>query len=149
MADAQLHADGDYRAELARWTTEAPRSDGIPPDHLGPGGGAGTLTRDFGQLPAGDIRWETCPQLAVLTTRDDQPLDWLRAGQAVQRVLLIATLYGVSASFLYQPLDLRDMRGRTDPRHHRAHPQMIIRFGYGPAVLDTPRRPVSDILETA
>ena len=78
----------------------------------------------------------------------DRPIDWLRAGQALQRVLLVAARHGVSASFLNQPLDLRDMRGRRDPHHHRGHAQMIIRFGYGPHLPRSPRRPATE-LETA
>lgn len=88
------------------------------------------------------------PLLAVLTTPGDRPLDWLRAGQALQRVLLVATAQGLSASFLNQPLDLRDMRHRRNPHHRRGHPQMIIRLGYGPYVARPPRRPASE-LETS
>jgi hypothetical protein len=55
----------------------------------------------------------------------------------------------VSASFLNQPLDLRDMRHHTDPQHRRGHPQMIVRIGYGPAVPRAPRRPVPEVLSAA
>ncbi|WP_240777800.1 hypothetical protein [Nonomuraea basaltis] len=75
----------------------------------------------------------------------DRPLHWLRAGQALQRVLLVATKHGLSASFLNQPLDLRDMRRRRDPYHRRGHPQMIIRLGYGPHVARSPRRPATEL----
>ncbi|MFF4415685.1 Acg family FMN-binding oxidoreductase [Streptosporangium sp. NPDC001559] len=154
-AERRLYADADYRAELTRWTTSTggSRLDGIPATALGPSGGKGTLVRDFGRVGAALVcedavfRWESRPQLALLGTRADGPRDWLRAGQALQRVLLTATVYGVSASFLNQPLDLRDMRGQT--RTGRSgHLQMIIRFGYGTDMPATPRRPVSDILET-
>jgi hypothetical protein len=46
----------------------------------------------------------------VLSTDGDKPLDWLRAGQALQHALLTATRHGVSASFLTQPLELHDAR---------------------------------------
>ncbi|MFB4318919.1 hypothetical protein [Actinomadura sp. 21ATH] len=39
-----------------------------------------------------------CAGTAVLATRGDSPADWLRAGQALQRVLL-----GSAASFRYEP----------------------------------------------
>jgi nitroreductase len=55
-------------------------------------------------------RFERRPQLMVLSTDGDRPLDWLRAGQALQHTLLTATRYGVSASFLTQPLELHDAR---------------------------------------
>ncbi|MBO3753003.1 hypothetical protein J5X84_43750 [Streptosporangiaceae bacterium NEAU-GS5] len=37
------------------------------------------------------------------------------------------------------------MRRRTDPHHRRGHPQMIIRFGYGPIVPRAPRRPATEL----
>ena len=37
------------------------------------------------------------PQLMALSTDDDEPLDWLRAGQALQRALLTGTWYSTSA----------------------------------------------------
>jgi hypothetical protein len=46
----------------------------------------------------------------VLATARDEPADWLRAGQALQRVLLSATVAGLAVSFLYQPIELHDMR---------------------------------------
>jgi len=59
-------------------------------------------------------RFERRPQLMVLSTNGDKPLDWLRAGQALQHALLTATHYGVSASFLTQPLELHDDPSRPD-----------------------------------
>ena len=136
-----------YRAELAAWTMPA-HHDGVPDFAHGPRSVRDpSPVRDFGQH-SWEARFEKRPQLAVLTTAGDRPIDWMRAGQALQRVLLTATHRGVSASFLNQPLDLRDMRRRRDPRHHRGHPQMIIRFGYGPYVPGTPRRPATE-LETS
>jgi hypothetical protein len=83
----------------------------------------------------------------VLGTRSDEPTDWLRAGQALQRVLLTATVHDVAASFLYQPIELRDMRGDTAPAWPwPEHPQMIIRFGYGTNPPLTPRRNLDDVL---
>ncbi|MCA2229914.1 hypothetical protein [Nonomuraea aurantiaca] len=58
---------------------------------------------------------------------------------------VVATARGLSASFLNQPLDLRDMRHRRDPRHRRGHPQMIIRLGYGPYGARPPRRPAGEL----
>ena len=41
--------------------------------------------------------FEQKPQLMALSTDDDQPVDWLRSGQALQRALLTGTRYSVSA----------------------------------------------------
>ncbi len=43
--------------------------------------------------------FERKPQLMVLSTDDDEPVDWLRAGQALQHALLTGTRYSVSARY--------------------------------------------------
>jgi len=95
-------------------------------------------------LPAGS--YEPRPQLAVLATAHDDPADWLRAGQALQRVLLTGTAAGLAASFLYQPIELHDMRQSTGWWPWPECPQIILRLGYGPAGAGSPRRRVDDIL---
>ena len=48
----------------------------------------------------GDKRlFERKPQLMALSTDDDTPVDWLRAGQALQRALLTGTRFSVSARY--------------------------------------------------
>ena len=98
-------------------------------------------------LPAGS--YESRPQLAVLATARDDPADWLRAGQALQRVLLTATVSGLAASFLYQPIELHDMRQSTGWWPWPECPQIILRLGYGPLGGGSPRRRVDDILDRA
>ncbi|HEX4811641.1 Acg family FMN-binding oxidoreductase [Nonomuraea sp. NPDC049480] len=142
IAESELAGNPEYLAELAAWST----GQGVPAHVQGPQAiGDMDPVRDFGRR-TGSARFEARPQLAVLTTAGDEPLDWLRAGQALQRVLLVAAKHAVSASFLNQPLDLRDMRRHSDPHHRRGHPQMIMRLGYGPMVPRAPRRPVADLL---
>jgi nitroreductase len=58
----------------------------------------GPIRSDF-YLPDQTARYERRPQLMSLSTDDDRPLDWLRAGQALQRALLTATRYSMSAPF--------------------------------------------------
>ena len=82
---------------------------------------------------------ERRPQLLGLSTDEDKPLDWLRAGQALQRALLTGTRFGVAASFLTQPLELRDMPASIGPTPLRRWPwkwpwdevpQMVLRVGH-------------------
>lgn len=49
--------------------------------------------------PAERFGWGPQAQLMALSTDDDRPLDWLRAGQALQRALLTATRYSMSAAY--------------------------------------------------
>jgi hypothetical protein len=75
-------------------------------------------------------------------------VDWLRAGQALQRVLLTATQHGIAASPLTQPLETGDAWQVRDPVSGRGTPQLILRIGYGLPAPATPRRPVRDVLDT-
>lgn len=99
--------------------------------------------RDHGQR----AEFEAAPTVTVLSTVHDEPRDWIRAGQALERMLLQATLDGVSASFLNQPIEddvLRTVVG--SPTHGIGHAQMIARIGYGPPVPATPRRALTEVI---
>lgn len=153
-ADHDLAADPAYRAELANWTLGEGRSDGVPWYAFGPRpSGRGLPLRDFGLIRAlyGRLAEDfgAPPRIALLTTEGDRPEDWLHAGQALQRVLLTATCHGVSASFMTQPLDVQDMCRNEGIPQPLDRIQMIIRFGYGPAVPGTPRRPYREVLDRA
>ncbi|MFB6978230.1 Acg family FMN-binding oxidoreductase [Streptomyces scopuliridis] len=154
-AEGYDHMDADREAETARWTrnaTNAASADGIPDYAFGPlkRGGAAPA-RDFaGRAPVKNRAWadfEETPQLAVVSTEADEPVDWLRAGQAMERVLLTATLHQLSSSFATQPLEWPELRWvLRDPVSGTGHAQMVIRLGYGPTGVQTPRRPVEDVL---
>jgi nitroreductase len=148
---AQL-ADPAYRAELARWVGGQRDRDGIPDTGLGPRSPDSlTPVRDFTPRsrpgPAGYARFEKAPQLAVLSVRGGGAAGWLRAGQALQRVLLTATAAGIATCPLTQPLETSDAWLVRDSRSGIEQPQMIVRIGYAPPVPPTPRRPIGDILD--
>ncbi|MGW1085420.1 Acg family FMN-binding oxidoreductase [Streptomyces sp. NPDC002596] len=154
-AEGYDRRDPAREAEQHYWTrdTEAEASvDGIPDYAFGPCDASGRSTvRDFAgtAVLAGRARvlFEKQPQLALLSTAGDRPVDWLRAGQALERVLLTATLKEVSTSFATQPLEWPDLRWiLRDPVSGTGHPQMIIRMGYGPTGPRTPRRPLEEVL---
>jgi hypothetical protein len=91
--------------------------------------------------------YEAYPQLAVLTTHNDEPEDWLQAGQALQHILLVATACGLSASFFYHLVESDDMREEESqwwpwPENR----QMVIRLGYGSPTVPVPRRPLGEII---
>jgi hypothetical protein len=59
----------------------------------------------------------------------------------MQRVLLTATTAGVSASFLSQPVEIPATRAVLRQQlGGRAHPQVVLRFGYGFMAPMTPLR---------
>jgi nitroreductase len=154
VAASELARDIDHQAELRDWIATGSDQDGIPAASLPPRPvrrPAPVRSADFEAAapqawrPEGD--YEARPQLAVLTTTRDEPADWLRAGQALQRVLLTATMHGVSASMLYQIIELHDVCGDAGPSWPWPEiPQMVLRLGYGPEPAATPRRSVDDVI---
>lgn len=96
----------------------------------------------------GAVKFEKSPRLALLSMARDRPEDWLRAGQAMERVLLLAALNGLSSSFVSQVLEWPDMRWPLrDPASGTGHVQMVLRLGYGPHGPKTPRRPAWEVLD--
>ncbi|MFK0234753.1 Acg family FMN-binding oxidoreductase [Streptomyces vinaceus] len=157
-AEHREEIDPLARAETAAWTSptqdgSAPRSDGIPAAAFGPKGSGGrTPVRDFGWAnPIPDRGWavfEKRPQLALLSTSEETRADWLRAGQAMERVLLQATADGLATSMTSHPLEWPELRWTVrDPVAAMGHVHMVFRLGYGPAGPGTPRRPVTEVLE--
>jgi hypothetical protein len=102
----------------------------------------------FGERVRTVVPPDADPTYAVLGTSDDGRAAWLRTGQALQRVLLLSTLAGVSAAFLTEPLE--------DVRHRRQvgdlvgieRPQVLLRVGFteGPPPF-AGRRPLAEVLE--
>ncbi|WP_069173968.1 Acg family FMN-binding oxidoreductase [Streptomyces griseus] len=144
------------RREIARWTGGgAEVSEGIPDYAFGPARHDGRApVRDFAMgrpVPGRESAvFEQSPRLVVLGTSDDRPQDWLLAGQALERLLLQATLDGLSTSLNSQAIERAELRWLLrDPVSPSltAFPQMLLRLGYGPPVPPTPRRAVSDVLE--
>jgi hypothetical protein len=145
--------DPAFRAELDRWTATAPgRTDGVPAAAGGPlpapqrrwvvrefhrGSGSERATADF----------EEEPVIAVLTAHLTGDRADVQVGQALERVLLTATVEGLAVSFLSQVVEvprtreeLRRLVGGSRP------PQAVLRIGRGWPVTATPRRPVADLV---
>ncbi|MDF3146797.1 MULTISPECIES: hypothetical protein [unclassified Streptomyces] len=140
--------DADRSTESRRWVRGDPYAEadtGLPWAVLGPQDARERLPmRDFtaqrrpGRLPARP--YETTPVIALLTTEHDRRTDWLRAGQALEHVLLVATAHGLRASLFHQAMEWPDLRESVTPGPDHAH--MLIRLGYGPEGPATPRRAV-------
>jgi nitroreductase len=155
-AQERLGADAGYLRELAAWTAWRPaRTDGVPPQALGPQDAVGQLPlRDFTVAQPwhehATARFEPHPWIAILTTAGDEPAHWLRAGQALQRVLLTATVRGVAAQPITQPLEVPELRPLVSDTRTGHHAQAILRLGYRPPdtpAAPTPRRSPADVLD--
>jgi nitroreductase len=114
--------------------------------------GTPSREREFGTVPVipGRSRapFEDRPRIALLGTVDNRPVDWLTAGQALQRVLLQGTRDGLVASLAFQPFQWPGLRWTEgDPASAVEHIHMVLHVGYGPEGYPTPRQPVSEVLE--
>jgi nitroreductase len=151
-AERILRSQGRYRAELARWTGPgAGRRDGVPASAIGPWDALEAMPmRDFGllqpQLQRASEHFEPYPTIMVLATDGDGPGDWLRAGQALQRVLLTATWLNLATTPISQPVEIPAIRELLSDAHRGRWAQMVLRVGYGRPAPTTPRRPLAEVL---
>jgi nitroreductase len=154
-ADDELD-DPAYRADLARWTNRpAGSGDGVPAglsvqpgprrvplrDHY-PGGVAG-LSRGDG--------FDAGASYLILFGASDEPLAWLRAGEAMSALLLTAVAEGLSAAPISDAIEvawprqlLRELLAGI------GQPYLVIRVGVGadPSELPpAPRRDAADVID--
>jgi hypothetical protein len=167
-AAAEQRANTELMAELARWVLPAGADarEGVPawartrmPSGDGAGLGPGAVgvprparlpQRDFGLPGSEPCDGEPPSVTAVLTTAGDTPADWLRAGQALHRLLLRAASRWVFASLQTQPLE--SPRYREEVRELLAlsgQPQMLLEFGRANSAAATPRRPQAGLRTNA
>lgn len=85
--------------------------------------------------------------VGLLTTPDDQPLNWIGAGHALQRILLTASSCGVAAALHSQPLELPHLR--ADIRAQLcggSYPQLVLRLGTITQIAASVRRAPEDVM---
>ncbi|VVJ21801.1 Uncharacterised protein [Amycolatopsis camponoti] len=150
-AEALQENDLAFRAETASWMrrdTAAP--DGVPASASGPppyGSRAVSLRASHANQELPPREFEQDPLLAAVLTRDRGPHAEVRAGMAMQHVLLTATAAGLATSFLSQPFETPQTREALD-RIFDGHGQVhtLLRIGYGQTTATTARRAVADVL---
>lgn len=161
-------SDPAYLAELESWMrTEPGAVDGVPveavPADDPQARPSNWLIRDFvvgsrehgdflpGQDPDAPPPEVERPAVVLLGTDEDDRDDWLEAGRALARALLMVTVEGVAASPLTQALDWPSTRSRLQSRLSLVgHPQMLLRMGYPPNLPEgavSGRRPVAEVLD--
>ena len=142
------------RAETLRWThpADSEARDGVPP-HAFPAAAGGTaghlperdfdLGRGWGFAPSGG---PPAPVTAILVARGEDEQSWLRAGQALQRILLRAASQWVFAGLQTQPLQSASVRaqirGSLTPT---GSPQLLLELGVAHTAHPTARRPASEV----
>ena len=146
--------DPAFRAELAAWSGHTgPRTDGVPARAGGPTSryDESWVLRDFTggtpPTPAGHTGFERRPLIAVLVMYFSGPGSDVRAGEALQRVLLTATVDGLSVSPVSQLIEVpefRELAGQLIGAPSAPH--AVLRIGYGWPVASSPRRAVDELV---
>lgn len=148
LGDEMQWANPAWREELATWMHRRNDGDGLTVPSLWLPV-VRTLVRAFnmghrvGVSHGAAVRRAPC--IAVLSTEGDHPGDWLRAGQALERVLLQAAGLGLQACFFNQPVQVEPLRSQLQPLAGGAFPQMVLGLGYPRSEqMASPRRALSD-----
>jgi nitroreductase len=136
-ADAIENGSSDCRADVQRWRAEPAIAS--PTD---PAAGPARRTVDS---DSGEDR-----TFLLITSRSDDPLAWLRSGEALERLLLELTRLGWAASPMTQTLEVPMTRARLRSGvTGESHPQMLLRIGFAEARPDIPRRHRDDVVSNS
>ncbi|MCM5570096.1 Tat pathway signal protein [Burkholderiaceae bacterium FT117] len=86
--------------------------------------------------------------VAVFSTESSDPGHWVEAGRAFERFALQATALGVRTAHLNQPVEVAQVRAQFSAHLGVAggRPDLVIRFGRGPEMPRSLRRPVDAVL---
>lgn len=84
----------------------------------------------------------------VIASQKDEPAAWVRTGQVYERLALTLTSLGIQSAFLNQPIEVVGLRGEFQSAMGLGSslPQLLVRYGYGPALPRSLRRPVEQVL---
>ena len=144
-----------YRAELRAWTSDdQERRDGVPAlavPHVTGESEDEVPIRDFDTRGAGGLpavthsSREQC--LVLLCTSGDGQREWLRAGEALERVLLEIARRGFMASPLTQVTEVP--AARAELRRELSldvYPHVLLRIGRAPLTPRSRRRRLAEVL---
>ncbi len=86
--------------------------------------------------------------LMLLVSVKNDKTAWIETGRAYERFALLATAMGVKNAFVNQPCEVPVLRAQVQSylNLNGAFPQLLFRFGHGPAMPHSLRRPVEQVL---
>jgi hypothetical protein len=89
--------------------------------------------------------------VAIFVSDENDRQHWVEAGRAYQRFALQATALGVRHAFVNQPVEVPSVRTAFAAwlGVGRRRPDLMVRFGFGPAMPRSLRRPVESVLAQA
>jgi hypothetical protein len=161
-AERHLRSDAQRIHELARWSPPpgSARSDGVPatsyparPERTDPYFPGRDFARGhgWGMPPFSSARLpRAAGVVGLLTTAADRPVDWVNAGQVLQRILLTASAYGAAAALHSQPIELPWLREFIRAKlSDNAYPHLALRIGMVIQAAVSVRRDPDEVLFSA
>ena len=84
----------------------------------------------------------------VFVGRSPRPAHWIEVGRAYQRFALLATSLGIRNAFINQPVEVPSLREQFAQwlGIDEARPDLVVRFGRGPLMPPSLRRPIDAII---
>ncbi|SON53742.1 putative NAD(P)H nitroreductase [Hartmannibacter diazotrophicus] len=158
--DEQM-ADPAFMAELRTWLRFNPADALARGDGLFAASSGNPVLPDLLAAPAFDLFFtakaerqkyarqiDTSPGIAVFTGEREDRVHWVAVGRACQRFALAATSLGLCTSFINQPVEVAALRPDLAAIAGVAgrRPDIVMRFGRGPQLPFSPRRPVESLL---
>ena len=158
--DRKQFGDPAFVAELISWMRfnqpEALRSrDGLYTRCTGSPDVPRWLGRRFLAAPTAGQQADTSARkarsssgLLVISAAQDDKQHWIETGRLYERLALTMTAADIQVAFLNQPAEVPELRSQLQSylQLGTALPQLVLRFGHGPALPHSLRRPVSDVL---
>jgi hypothetical protein len=153
--------DRAFRAELVRWLRFNPASalrhrDGLAGKVNGQPPLPGVLGRLLvpvviraePQVRTDRARLRSSAGVAAFVAETHTKDDWVEAGRAYERFALRADLAGIRTAFINQPIEVPGLRPRLQAvLGTQAHPQLLVRFGYGDHSPYSLRRSIDEVIE--
>lgn len=158
--DAQM-ADMAFMAELKRWLRFNPRSAMASGDGLFSAASGNPVLPEFlGGLAfdtffAADTendkyarQIDSSAGIAIFLAEREDKAHWIAVGRACQRFALAATASGLKHAFVNQPVEVARLRPELAALigERAMRPDIVMRFGYGPTLPFSPRRPMNAVL---
>jgi hypothetical protein len=87
--------------------------------------------------------------IAVFTSERNTKANWVAAGRACQRFALLATSLGLKYAFINQPVEVPNLRAELSSYLGLGsrRPDIVVRFGYGPELPKSLRRPPEQLIQ--
>ncbi|MCA1408418.1 nitroreductase family protein [Ensifer sp. IC3342] len=158
--DAQM-ADAAFMAELKQWLRFSPNGAMASGDGLFSAASGNPVLPEFLGGPAFDLFFTAASEndkyarqidssagIAIFLAEREDKAHWIAVGRACQRFALAATALGLKHAFVNQPVEVAHLRPElaTLIGEGGSRPDIVMRFGYGPTLAFSPRRPVGSVL---